>query len=80
MGFTKGIIDYVDGKYEVTLYYSWMYVSETTKVETFDTLHDAEKWILNERTYGNLVISDAASSSLSYKDALMFQNKKKSRY
>lgn len=81
MGFTKGLIDYEDGKYVVTLYYNWAYISEYTKVEKFDTLDEAKEWVLQERTYNQLVISDSALSELSYKDALKLQLKgKNSKY
>jgi len=80
MGFLHGVIDYEAGKYIVTLSYTWMYLGESTKVQSFDSLEDAREWVLEERTYGNLVISDSAHSALSYKDALKLQIKKSKKY
>ena len=77
MGFLRGLIDFEDDMYVVSLFYSWMYVGEQIVVKKFDNLTDAKEWVLQERTYDSLVISDAAQTALSYKDALKLQLKGK---
>ena len=73
MGFLRAVIDYEDNKYKATLYFSWLYLSEQTIINTFDSLEDAKEWILQERCYNQLQITDEAHSALSYKDALKLQ-------
>lgn len=74
MGFIRADIDYVGSKFVVKMYYSWLYVSEQmTSEKSFETLDEAKEWILNERCYNNLKISDNARSALSYREALALQ-------
>jgi len=78
MGFLRAEIDYKDTKFVVKMYYSWLYVSEQmTTEESFDSLEEAKEWILQERCYNNLDISDNARSALTYRDALTLQLNKK---
>lgn len=78
MGFLRAEIDYKDTKFVVRMYYTWMYVSEKmTTEESFDTLEEAKEWILQERCYNNLNISEETRNALSYRDALALQLNKK---
>ena len=78
MGFLRAEVDYKDGKFIVKMYYSWMYISEQmTTEETFNSLEEAKEWILQERCYKNLIISDDSRNALSYRDALRLQLNKK---
>jgi hypothetical protein len=77
MGFLRAVIDYEDKNYIATLYYSWMYMGESTKIKKFKHLQDAKEWILHERCYNELKITDEAHNALSYSDALKLQLKSK---
>lgn len=78
MGFLRAEIDYEDSKFVVKMYYSWLYLGEQLIQESFESLEEAQEWILNERCYNKLDITDNARNALSYRDALTFQlNNKK---
>ena len=79
MGFIRATIDFVDKKFVITLYYTWLYIGEQIITEKFDSLEDAKEWILNERTYQKLEITDEARNSLSYKDALRLKLNKNNK-
>jgi hypothetical protein len=80
MGFIRATIDYDEIKkmFTASIVSTWLYVGEQIDIHDFDTLSDAKEWILNERCYNLLNITDDARNALSYKDALFFQlNKNK---
>lgn len=81
MGFIRAKIDYdSDAKqFIASIYSTWMYVGEQIQKCEFDTLSDAKDWIMNERCYNLLEITDDANNALSYRDALAFQLKKKKK-
>jgi hypothetical protein len=82
MGFIRATIDYDETNkiFTSSIYSSWVYFGEKVESNTFDTLCEAREWILTERCYNKLVITDDAKNALSYKDALAFQLKKKKKY
>ena len=45
-------------KYSVTLVYSYLYFYTYKEAETFDTLEEAQKWILEKRCYNKITIND----------------------
>lgn len=77
MGFLRATIDSKENKYVVNMYFTWMYLGEQNIEKSFDSLEEAKDYLLNERCYNNLSISDSAKSILSYKDALKLQINKK---
>ena len=77
MGFIRAVIDYEDKFYIATLYYTWMYLGETPVTKKFKKLQEAKEWILQERCYNELKITDEAHNALSYSDALKLQLKSK---
>lgn len=79
MGFIKATIEYssTGKKFIASIYTTWLYMGEQVDTHEFDNLSDAKEWILTERCYDLLTISDDARNALSYKDALSFQLKKK---
>jgi hypothetical protein len=77
MGFLRSEIDYKESKFVVKMYYSWLYLGEQTIEQTFETLEEAKEWILQERCYNKLDITDDARNALSYRDALTLQLNKK---
>ena len=77
MGFLRAEIDYRDKKYVAIMYYSWMYIGETTVEKIFTHLRDAKDWVLHERCYNQFKITDEAHNALSYSDALRLQLRSK---
>ena len=77
MGYIRSTITTNDeGKYLATIYWSWYYFWEDSKTQVFDDIQDAKDWILNERTYDRLEITEEARGKMSYADALrLTQNK-----
>jgi hypothetical protein len=75
MGFLSSTIEIENKKYKATISTSWLLMTYN-KTENFDNLDDAKEWILNERCYNNLTITDDALSKLSYVDALKLGKKK----
>jgi hypothetical protein len=70
MGFIRSTIDHVNGKYVATLFISWYYFWSDSISKTFDDIQDAKDWILQERCYNNLEITEDARGKMSYADAL----------
>ena len=81
MGFLRATIDYDNDskQFIASIYSTWMYMGEQVQKCEFDTLSDAKEWVINERCYNLLDITDDARNALSYKDALEFQLKKKKK-
>ena len=46
-------------KYSVTLVYSYLYFYTYKEAETFDTLEEAQQWILEKRCYNKITINNS---------------------
>jgi hypothetical protein len=71
MGFSKSTIDLIDGKFIASIYYyHWytLFLREDKTEKTFLTRQEAKDWILNQRCYGNIDITDNASNQRSYSE------------
>lgn len=74
MVFIRSSIDHIDGKWQATIVTApWLlsYIWEITQTEDFDTMKEAEQWILNERCYNQHEVTEAARSKMSYVDAVV---------
>lgn len=77
MGFLRAEITYENTKFVARMYHSWLYLGEQMTEESFDSLEEAQEWILHERCYNKLDITEEARNALSYRDALRLQLNKK---
>ena len=66
MGFIRANIDYKDDKYIATLYFTWLVYGVEEQTKEFDSLRKAKKWILEERTYNKLTITDSAMCKIDF--------------
>jgi len=78
MGFLRAEVDYKETKFVAKMYYSWLYLGEQIIEKSFDSLEEAKEWLLQERCYNKLQITDKVETAQTYRDALTLQlNNKK---